>query len=564
MKPSNKNNHQIYKRLESISNSLFQSKNVNHLTEDDLIQEVSKALRLSPLQTSMVALIATKGPDLEVITEAKLMQVFNAFGQSRSDIILSIKQLKRLHYISHGDMHDSEQLELDRRYGKFLENDDWDNLNSINAVGILPLLKRVYKLFHQEDHHIRRHFMFNNEIEDIDFCQELLLEENEGLTAIRKAKKYFGHAGWDQFPVQLYFYVLAQKVLADEGTEIDEFLNSKQINKWERKSFIHEEIISGNWPPIRDGFFELLGAEQHNDELEIGLTDLGIEQLLPELDAEILSSLLECKTITVPHKKPESIVKTKLLFDPYTESKLKPIQKALTPTIRAKIQQRLGERKLGITALLYGFPGTGKTEFCYQLAKEYDMPIFEVNVAQIQNKWVGESEKNARKVFQQYQKLKKQSKQDCILLFNEADALLGRRLNVHSSVDSMNNSVKNIFLEEIEKFEGVLLATTNLTENMDEAFERRFLFKVCFNKPDMETASKIWQIYFKGLSRAEALVLAKKFSFSPGEITNVHTRFEIERILGNRTKRIQLIEQLSVEERIKSHSNRSSNSVGFG
>ena len=143
MKSSNKNKHQIYKHLESISDSLFHSKNPEHLTQDPLIQEVSTALRLSSLQTSIVALIATKGPDLEIITEAKLMQVFGNFSQTRSDIILSIKHLKRLHYISNNDMHDSEQLELDRRYGKFLENDDWENLKSINATGLLPMLKRV-------------------------------------------------------------------------------------------------------------------------------------------------------------------------------------------------------------------------------------------------------------------------------------------------------------------------------------------------------------------------------------------------------------------------------------
>lgn len=142
--------------------------------------------------------------------------------------------------------------------------------------------------------------------------------------------------------------------------------------------------------------------------------------------------------------------------------------------------------------------------------------------------------------------------------------MLGRRLTVNSSVDSMNNAVKNIFLEEIERFDGILLATTNLTENMDLAFERRFLFKVFFNRPEIQTSAKIWQQYFKGLKSSEATELAKKFNFSPGEITNVHTRFEIEKILGNRTQKFKLIEQLCQEERIKAHTNRNTNAVGFG
>lgn len=202
------------------------------------------------------------------------------------------------------------------------------------------------------------------------------------------------------------------------------------------------------------GYFEIVGKDLLDDDIEIAVTEEGIQALLPELSADILESLLEAKQITVPHRDPAKIAPIKLLFDQPTQLQLKPIQRMLQPQIRAKINQTFQTQNKGISILLYGYPGTGKTEFCLQLAKDHNLPIMEVNVAQIQNKWVGESEKNARNVFKQYRKLRKQSQRECILLFNEADALFSKRVDVNSSVDSMNNALKNIFWKKWKIWKG--------------------------------------------------------------------------------------------------------------
>jgi hypothetical protein len=557
-----KNNQSLFHRLESISNSIYNLSNPNLLENTSEINELGILLKLNQLQIGILAVVATKGPDLETITEARLMALFSKFNRKRSDIILAINQLIRTRIIEKSEPRNREEFQINKRYYRILENEDWDALNELNAHGIVPLLKRVVKIFNQESH--RHSFFHEAPLEDIEFEEELNLEKNAKLTIIQKAKTYFGNNAWDFYGTKLFFYTLARKVVLDEPTNLDEFFMSVQLNQWERKSFLHQEIISEKWAPIMDGYFEIHGNGQVNDQLELDVSDSGIEMLLPELDPSIISSLLDCKIITIPHKKPSEIEQVKLIFDEATTNKLRPIQKSLNPTIREKIKERLGKRKLGLTTLFYGYPGTGKTEFCYQMAKEFDLPILEINVAQIQNKWVGESEKNARKVFDQYKKLRKQSQKECILLFNEADALLGKRIHVNNSVDAMNNSVKNIFLEEMERFEGILFATTNLTENLDLAFERRFLFKVFFEKPDLQSSAKIWKLYFPTLTVVECSTLAKKFNFSPGEISNIYARFEIEKILGNKLSKIKLIEQLASEERIKSFSNRNTNSVGFG
>jgi SpoVK/Ycf46/Vps4 family AAA+-type ATPase len=156
----------------------------------------------------------------------------------------------------------------------------------------------------------------------------------------------------------------------------------------------------------------------------------------------------------------------------------------------------------------------------------------QVNISDIKSKWVGESEKNIKAIFNRYRRLVDESEVAPILLFNEADAIIGKRLeNVQRSADKMENSLQNIILEEIEKLDGILIATTNLTCNMDPAFERRFLYKIEFEKPSIEVKSAIWQTMLAGLSDEEAMVLALKYDFSGGQIENIARKSVVSKII---------------------------------
>jgi SpoVK/Ycf46/Vps4 family AAA+-type ATPase len=156
----------------------------------------------------------------------------------------------------------------------------------------------------------------------------------------------------------------------------------------------------------------------------------------------------------------------------------------------------------------------------------------QVNISEIKSMWVGESEKNIKQIFSRYRKLVEESEVAPILLFNEADALIGKRLeNVTRSVDKMENSMQNIILEEIERLNGILIATTNLTCNMDKAFERRFLYKVEFERPTMEAKCAIWKSMIEGLNDDDAKALATKYNFSGGQIENIARKSVVDRIL---------------------------------
>ena len=115
-----------------------------------------------------------------------------------------------------------------------------------------------------------------------------------------------------------------------------------------------------------------------------------------------------------------------------------------------------------------------------------------------------------------------------ILLFNEADAIFGRRFtDINHSADKMQNTVQNIILDELENFEGILIATTNF----DKAFERRFLYKVKFDHPSKEVLVKLWMSFFPNLSEDEAKGLANRYSLSPGQMENISRKLMVDEIL---------------------------------
>jgi SpoVK/Ycf46/Vps4 family AAA+-type ATPase len=216
----------------------------------------------------------------------------------------------------------------------------------------------------------------------------------------------------------------------------------------------------------------------------------------------------------------------------------------------------------GITMLFHGGPGCGKTEFALQLSKATGRPLMKIEVTDFQSKWVGESEKQLKQIFTDYKAIsKRMGSQSPILFLNECDQVIGRRVGIKSSVDQMTNALQNIILEEMETFNGILIGTTNLTANMDPAFERRWVMKMQFVAPNEEAKISIWKSAIKGLRQNEALDLVKRFDFTPGEIANVSRRFVIENMLGLSQSRLQTLIQLCETEHYEVQT--SQKTIGF-
>ena len=186
-----------------------------------------------------------------------------------------------------------------------------------------------------------------------------------------------------------------------------------------------------------------------------------------------------------------------VVLHPKTSQTLQTLIKQVDKRVYKKLKRwGVKDKRRGIDAkiIFYGHPGTGKTMTAVSLAKTLKRPILSFDCSRILSMYVGESEKNVRKIFDDFKTLSKRAKVEPILLLNEADQFLSSRSEGQgSSADKMHNQMQNIFLEQIEKFEGILIATTNLLDNIDKAFSRRFNYKIEFKKPGRKQRLRLWQ-----------------------------------------------------------------------
>ena len=250
----------------------------------------------------------------------------------------------------------------------------------------------------------------------------------------------------------------------------------------------------------------------------------------------------------------ESATVKKLFYNPDVMQQVERLSMLLSEEKLDEVQQRMRAAGMrpGFVCLFYGSPGTGKSETARQLARTTGREIVQVDLASIRNMYVGESEKNIQAVFDDYKKRLKQAEKTPILLFNEADGIFGNRYSgVNDAVDQMENTMQNIILQNLETFEGILIATTNLTANFDKAFERRFLVKIHFEKPNAEVRKQIWMSALPRLTPEEADTLAARYEFTGALIENVVRRIIIEEVLYEHPVTLDTLTRLCDEERIK-------------
>jgi hypothetical protein len=199
-----------------------------------------------------------------------------------------------------------------------------------------------------------------------------------------------------------------------------------------------------------------------------------------------------------------------------------------------------------ISVLLHGPSGTGKTELALQLARMTDATVMQLNMAEIQSKWIGEAEKNLRSVFAEYNRKRLESTKPYIILMNEADGLMNKRVSVSTGSDAYHNQTQSTFLEILEDFEGVFIATTNLIRNIDPAFHRRFMFKQEIRLPDVHTRKKMVDLFpcLNYLS-TELLETVLKSEWSPGAMRMLDRRV-------NQLARIQNLDEETLWQLFKS------------
>lgn len=394
------------------------------------------------------------------------------------------------------------------------------------------------------------HECFNKREIDVENCRnELqdLIELNPQLGIVKAVSECS-----TDFESQLIMLYMCKRLVYDGENNIPSGQISDLIEDYYS---VEREMIQG-----RHELFQTKLLKFNNDEAIyrsnlLSLTDKAkkiflAEYKIPNLKKSNFQDDGRCKII-----KAADIKKKVLYFTDGVQNQVDTLSTLLTKKQFDKICKSLRSNGMreGFNCLFYGAPGTGKTETVLQLARMTGRDIMQVDIAAIRDKFYGETEKFVKEIFDSYAEFRKTRSVAPILLFNEADAILSVRTSIggaNASIEKTENAIQNILLQEMENLKGIMIATTNLTGNLDEAFERRFIYKVKFEQPNLEAKAKIWQSMIPELNDDDAKVLAKEFDLSGGQIENVTRKCFVEKILFQRVPELAHLKELCEQEKL--------------
>lgn len=386
---------------------------------------------------------------------------------------------------------------------------------------IEQLFRQMEQLFDERE---------NEEIscETLESELKSLIEDNTALVFCRQIKEMDKIYDDDHNLLLLLLFCHCFINLDDDSIGFQDFEYLYE-EKWTFRK-IKSSLQNGNNKLIKMKILEHDTDNRFASKEYFRISDKTKEQLFLELDIKIKQS--ENKKGLILH---DAITVKELFYNKREQSQIAQLTSLLQEENFANVQKRLktnGMRK-GFACLFHGDSGTGKTETVYQIARSTGRDIMMVDISETKSCWFGESEKKIKEIFERYKAFVQTNKTIPILLFNEADAVIAKRKNVESgNVAQTENAIQNIILQELENLDGIMIATTNLTQNLDKAFERRFLYKIEFEKPNAEAKKMIWRSMIPELSSHEAEELSATYDFSGGQIENIIRKRTVDIILN--------------------------------
>lgn len=423
-----------------------------------------------------------------------------------------------------------------------------DQVEIINSISLVRNLADIMEIYLEKD------ISFIDVISDI----EEIFEENKEIFLVEKIQRLglFNHA---EKMFLLYLIVKAYKgddsiylntamedVLWDDKRGADLF----KINLVKGKSILEDKKL-----------IEIEKSTWRNDVL-IQISDEGFEYLFgPEHDFFVVNKEKKKNEFEIPYIQ----IQEKPLF--YNQEDLPTIDFMHDTLKEEKYQQitaRLKEQNMpqGIAILLHGKPGTGKTETVYQVARVTERNIYKVEVSALKSMWFGESQRKIKKLFKDYYAYAEKQEKTPILLFNEADGVISKRKDSGSSpVAQTENEIQNILLQEMEDFKGILMATTNLIDNIDTAFDRRFLIKLELTPPNAFIRHQIIKHNICHLNDNDCWILAEDFEFTGGVLQNIIRKSYMHEVLYNEKPCLDWYINLCNQETLHQKNNKSK--VGF-
>ena len=482
------------------------------------IEYLAKRIGISELQAVLLSVVVNHGRDISISDLSSKLSISTAQALS---LLCEFKELERLHLLEIDDSFRGITFSIPSRVLIQLSRNKDFKHERTTGLDSGEFLTYVHNIFTK---------VYDNDIDREQLIEEIqnLLGDNKKCNFVKALKKLRVNESYG-----LVMLMLSSALYVDDRELMGINLlrpcaqNIAQYKAWKR------ELRAGTHDLMKKGLIEFGCEDGIANTKTIMLTKKARELLLSDVEITANDELQPVGGVIQ-----SSTIKPKEL---YYSSEVTKLVNDLTKFFDQENYKNILERmeksnfRRAFTCLFYGGPGTGKTETVNQLARLSGRDIMLVDVPSLKDKWVGESEKNVKAVFDKYRDLVRKSKVAPILLFNEADSIFGKRLTeVNHSVDQMLNTMQNIILQEMENLDGILIATTNLTENLDSAFERRFLYKIKFESPDVEAREHIWHAMIPELTHEEVGRLASSYEFSGGQIENVARKFSINNILyGN-------------------------------
>ena len=533
----------IGKIIESVEDSKLDKKVLRKIKPYSSFLATSYGI--TELQAIFFCICLEKGPrrvDLDDIARHLNLRSINMLLYAED-----INALVRRRLLRYRDARDEEEFDVYTPVIKALKHNEVYEIPNTKGLDCAQLFEHLEILFSDLSDNTSS---VQNTIESI----VQLFEDNSNLHFVKEVRKLGLYTG-DMFLLTFFCHRL---VNADDDdirfNQIEDIFDSRSIfNKCK------SELRSGEHILITQKLIEHICVNGLADNSRYKLTDECKKRLLSELNIAVTEEKIGD---LLAH---EGITAKELFYSQEVGNEVSRLSTFFLPEKYNEIRERMQQKgfRQGLACLFYGGPGTGKTETVYQLAKQTGRDIMVVDIPQIKSKWVGDSEKNIKAVFDRYREISQRSKLTPILLFNEADAIIGIRKNgATNAVDKMENSIQNIILQEMESLDGIMIATTNLQDNLDTAFERRFLYKIRFEKPDKEVREKIWQKMIPELTKSDASVLADSYEFSGGQIENIARKHAINSVLyGEEESPLNSLLQDCANEKLSNNDARSK--VGF-
>ena len=549
----NKNNTQqsgktILQLMDFLSEQSDDSRLGDEFWADNQADATDLATRLciTPLQAVLLSICLRRGPrnaDFDDI--AKHLNISNIRALEYSD---ELNALIRARYLKFHDAKDEDSFDIPKAVIRAFKNNEIPEQPKKTGLSAHELFDRLDDQFEDLD---------DNAIAPGDLYHELkeLFEANPQIGFVRELNglQIERYDDWMVLVIVCHYLINKDDDRITFGQLADVFRHKSDFN--EAKTALKE----GDHYLMERGLIEHVCEDGIANTSQVHLTAKARQILLS--DFHLHSNEAPVAGLT----KPESLVEKNLFYTDGNGVQVEELRSFLAPDRYKEIRERMKESgyRSGFACLFYGDPGTGKTETVYQLARQTGRSILAVHVPEIKSKWVGDSEKNIKAVFDRYRLQVERSEVAPILLFNEADAIFGQRMEgATNAVDKMENSIQNIILQEMESLDGILIATTNLSQNLDPAFERRFLYKIRFERPDASVREKIWHTMLPSLTPAECADLASAYDLSGGQMENVSRKFTINTILyGDGKDRMEVLRSYCGAEKLdnKTHSKR----IGF-